>query len=637
MKRSRFFVIMLWCVAATALAQPSFRGNGDEIKREDFPVERDRTPVNATFSFAIFSDLHVCDTLPQNLDDLQRAIDEVNERADLAFVLVCGDVTHHGDTKSLRLAKQMLDGLRIPYYVVPGNHDMRVSESGAVDFARIFGDNHFRLFFNGYLFLGVNSSPVLRRNDAHVAPQEVAWLTHHLKKTGRKQPVYLVLHHPLQNGDVDNWYAVTDLVRGYNIQGIFCGHYHRNAVLDFDGITGVVLRSTLRENSAVGGYTLCDMADSLYISEKRIGEPAHRWYALPIEPRIYTESDEHLFPRPNYDVNKQYKNVKVAWQRQLDWGIHGSVAVADGRAFVGDDSGMMRCFDLAKGKQLWQYKTAQCIAAAPVVAHNKVLFGSGDNNIYCLDATDGRLLWKQPTGQAVCATPVVAADVAFVGSGDAKMRAVNVESGAVLWTCVEPQGFVQNSAVLCDKNVVFGAADKTLYAVDATLGQTVWRCALPGNPVTAPYIAGGHLFVVTDNGRVVAIDAVDGQVLWQSPDNDMFIASLALSGDEQTLYARTDDGRFYAIDATIKTFDVRWKREELYVADNNPCAIGCCGNVLAFATRNGLITALDAADGRTLWQYKIGNTGINAMTPVSATDCLLTTLDGLLVRLTIKK
>ena len=104
-----------------------------------------------------------------------------------------------------------------------------------------------------------------------------------------------------------------------------------------------------------------------------------------------------------------------------------------------------------------------------------------------------------------------------------------------------------------------------------------------------------------------------------------------------TLYARTDDGRFYAIDATIKTFDVRWKREELYVADNNPCAIGCCGGVLAFATRNGLITALDAADGRTLWQYKIGNTGINAMTPISATDWLLTTLDGLLVRLTIKK
>ena len=143
--------------------------------------------------------------------------------------------------------------------------------------------------------------------------------------------------------------------------------------------------------------------------------------------------------------------------------------------------------------------------------------------------------------------------------------------------------------------------------------------------------------VVTVNGGVVAIDAVDGQILWQSPDNDRFIASLALSGDEQTLYARTDDGRFYAIDATIKTFDVRWKREELYVADNNPCAIGCCGGVLAFATRNGLITALDAADGRTLWQYKIGNTGINAMTPISATDWLLTTLDGLLVRLTIKK
>lgn len=637
MRRSRFFVIMLWCVAVAAVAQPSFRGNGDEIKREDFPTERDRTPVNATFSFAIFSDLHVCDTLPQNLDDLQRAIDEVNERADLAFVLVCGDITHNGDTKSLRLAKQMLDGLRIPYYVVPGNHDTRVSESATVDFGRIFGDSHFRLFFNDYLFLGINSSPMLRRNDAHVSPQELAWLTHHLKKAGRKQPVYVVLHHPLQNGDVDNWYAVTDLLRGYNVQGVFCGHYHRNAVLDFDGITGVVLRSTLRGNGSVGGYTVCDMADSLYVAEKRVGEPAHRWYAMPLDARIYTESNERLFPRPNYDVNKQYKNVKVAWQRQLDWGIYGSAAIVDNRAFVGDDSGMMRCFDLAKGKQLWQYKTAQRIAAAPVVARNKVLFGSGDNNIYCLDAADGRLLWKLATGQAVCATPVVVDDVAFVGSGDAKMRAVNVESGAALWASSAPKGFIQTAAVWCDNKVVFGAADQTLYAVDATFGQTVWQCALPGNPVTSPYIAGGHLFVVTDSGRLVAVDAADGQILWQSSENERFIASLALADDGRILYARTDDGRFYAIDATIKTFDVRWKREGLYVADANPCAIGCNDRVLVFATRNGLITALDAGDGYTLWQYKIGNTGINAIAPINATDWLLTTLDGLLVRLTIKK
>ncbi|MGN0187108.1 MAG: PQQ-binding-like beta-propeller repeat protein [Paludibacteraceae bacterium] len=635
MKRSLFFAILLW-VVVPVLAQPSFRGKGDEIRREDFPVERDRTPINAMFSFAIFSDLHVCDTLPQNLDDLQRAIDEVNNRADLAFVLVCGDVTHHGDTKSLRLAKQMLDGLRIPYYVVPGNHDMRVSESGAVDFARIFGDNHFRLFFNGYLFLGVNSSPVLRRNDAHVSPQELAWLTHHLKKAGRKQPVYVVLHHPLQNGDVDNWYAVTDLLRGYNLQGVFCGHYHRNAVLDFDGITGVVVRSTLRENNAVGGYTVCDMADSLYFAEKRIGEPAHRWYALPLDARIYTESNERLFPRPNYDVNKQYKNVKVVWQRQLDWGIYGSAVVADNRLFVGDDSGMMRCFDLVKGKQLWQYKTAQRIAAAPMVARNKVLFGSGDNNIYCLDATDGRLLWKCPTGQAVCATPIVVDDVAFVGSGDANMRAVNVESGAVLWGYNEPKGFIQTAAAVCGNNVVFGAHDKTLYAVDATFGNHVWQCALPGNPTTAPYVAGEQMFVVTDNGRLVAVDVANGQIVWQSPENEKFIASLALSADGRTLYARTNKGRFYAIDATIKTFDVRWKREELYAADTNPCAIGCDDRMLVFATRNGLIIALDATDGHTLWQHKVGNTGVNAIVPIGA-DWLLTTLDGLVVRLTIKK
>lgn len=143
--------------------------------------KRTKCLADPTFSFAIFSDTHICDTLPNNTEDLRRAIDEVNARADLAFVLVCGDLTHNGDTKSLLLAKSLLDELEVPYYAIPGNHDTRASESAATDFARIFGDTHFRLFFNGNLFLGLNTGPLLRHNDGHIAPQDVAWLAYNLK------------------------------------------------------------------------------------------------------------------------------------------------------------------------------------------------------------------------------------------------------------------------------------------------------------------------------------------------------------------------------------------------------------------------------------------------------------------------
>ncbi len=633
----RYLLLPMLFVACSMWAQPSFRQADEGPKREDFPQKQeiDNTPINATFSFALLSDLHICDTLPQNNEDLQRAIDEINQRPDLAFVLVSGDLTHNGDTKSLQLTKELLGNLNVPYYVVPGNHDTRMSESAAVDFGRIFGDTRFRLFFNDYLFLGLNTAPLLRHNDAHVSPQDLDWLSFHLRKAGRKQPVFAIVHHPLKSGDVDNWEAVTDILREYNILGVLCGHYHRNAVLDFDGIQGVVLRSTLRGSDSVGGYTVFDMADSLYISEKQIGKSPQRWYALPIAPRVYTASDEKLFPRPNFDINKEYKQVKIGWKKQLKSGIYGNVAIDGNLAFVGDDAGFMRCFDVAKGKQIWQYKTPNRIAAAPTVSRGKVIFGSGDNNIYALSVSDGKLLWKLPTKQAVCATPTLVDDVACVGSGDGQMRAINIESGLEIWNFAETQGYIQNAATICDNKLIFGAFDKTIYALDLQLGDKIWSCALPANPLTQPIFASGKVFVVTADKQLFAIDVASGQIVWNEK-SERFIASLGVSADGKTVFARTKDGKVFALDATINSFSSRWKIEGLYADDVNPCTMTENAGTLVFVTKNGLIVGLDATNGAILWQHKIGNTGVNALIPVAENSWLLTTLDGIVARLNVK-
>lgn len=638
MKRYLFAVVAALFAFLPVVAQPSFRGQNDGPKPEDFPqavADADRTPVDATFSFAIFSDTHISDTLPRNTEDLRRAIDEVNARTDLAFVLVCGDLTHNGDTKSLLLAKSLLDGLDVPYYAVPGNHDTRASESGTADFARIFGDTRFRLFFNGNLFLGLNTGPILRCNDGHIAPQDADWLAYNLKQAGRKQPVYFVAHHPLQGGDVDNWEVATDLLRNYNVQGVFCGHYHRNALLDFDGIAGVVARSTLRDGEQAGGYTIVDMADSLYISEKRIGQPARRWMALPVEPRFYAEGDAKLFPRPNFDVNKQYRNVKTVWKKSVGQGIYGHAATDGTRFYFGDESGTLHCLDLAKGKTLWQYKTPSRIAAAPLVCRGKVLFGSADRNVYCLDAATGRLAWKQATGQAVCATPACSDDVAFIGSGDGSMRAFNVETGALLWMCNAPQAYIQSQAAVVGDRVVFGAYDGRLHAADAQLGDVVWTLDLKSNPLTQPVLASDKLFAVTADGALVAVDAASGQLLWRNAD-ERFVASLGASHDGRTVFARTRNGQVFAFDATINGCEKRWKREALYADDCNPCAIAECDGQIVFATKNGLIISLDAATGDLLWQHKTGNTGINRLVAVPG-GWLLTTLDGIVEKLGVKR
>ena len=110
---------------------------------------------NIAFSFAQFTDVHISQGNENNTIDLQRAVEDVNSQEHIAFVLVSGDIAETGDYKSLMEAKMELDRLNCPYYIVPGNHDTKWSESGATDFKRIFGDNRFRLQFNGFLFLGI--------------------------------------------------------------------------------------------------------------------------------------------------------------------------------------------------------------------------------------------------------------------------------------------------------------------------------------------------------------------------------------------------------------------------------------------------------------------------------------------------
>ena len=151
-------------------------------------------------------------------EDLKNSIEQINATPNLDFVLVTGDISENGDRKSLQIAHDLLSQLKIRYYIIPGNHETKWSESGVTAFSQLFGSERFTFEHKGFLFLGFNSGPLMRMADGHVAPQDITWLKKELSKVGKKKPVILVTHYPLQEGDVDNWFDVTDAVRAYNIR-----------------------------------------------------------------------------------------------------------------------------------------------------------------------------------------------------------------------------------------------------------------------------------------------------------------------------------------------------------------------------------------------------------------------------------
>jgi len=84
------------------------------------------------FQFALVTDTHVGGAT--GADDLRRTVEDINNLPAIDFVILSGDVTEFGSDEELRLAKQILDSLDKPLYIVPGNHDSNWSESGANSF-----------------------------------------------------------------------------------------------------------------------------------------------------------------------------------------------------------------------------------------------------------------------------------------------------------------------------------------------------------------------------------------------------------------------------------------------------------------------------------------------------------------------
>src|SRR6266446_4745178 len=164
-----------------------------------------------SFRFAWLSDTHVGS--PTGEQDLRAAVRDINSLTGLSFVVISGDVTEYGSREQLRLAKEILDGLRIPCHVVPGNHDTKWSESGATDFPRLWKDDRFVFEHGGFRFIGLHEGPIMKMGDGHWAPQDARWLEKTLKNLPDKnQPLVFITHYPLDEG-IDNWYVVLDLLK----------------------------------------------------------------------------------------------------------------------------------------------------------------------------------------------------------------------------------------------------------------------------------------------------------------------------------------------------------------------------------------------------------------------------------------
>ncbi|HWX20966.1 MAG TPA: PQQ-binding-like beta-propeller repeat protein [Candidatus Binatia bacterium] len=584
------------------------------------------------FRFAFLSDSHVGSSTGEQ--DLRATVRDINSMTGLSFVVVSGDITEYGSLEQLRLAKSIFDEVKIPFHLVPGNHDTKWSESGATDFARLWGEDRFVFEHGRFRFIAMHEGPVMKMADGHWAPQDVHWLKETLEHLPDKnQPIIFITHYPLDDG-IANWYIVLDLLKQYNTQVVLCGHGHANHKLLFEGMPGVMGRSNLRARAEVGGFNLVEVKDgTMTFCERVTGqETKPAWHSVVLEKHDYA-SDTNRYPRPDFSINSRCPEVKERWSFQTGYTIASSPAFWKGLVIIGDASGIVYAFGVKTGDVRWRFKTQNAVYSTPAVAGDVVAVTSTDGNIYGLKAANGKELWRYTTGRPIVASPGIANGTVYVGSSEGKFRALKLASGKLAWEFPGLNGFVETRPLVYQGKVIFGAWDQHLYALDAKTGALAWKWKgdRPGTLLSPaacwPIAAKDKVFIVAPDRQMTALNAKTGAQLWRT-GHYVVRESIGLSEDRSRFYVRAMNDFFYAFSTSSSQPEKLWECNAHFGYDINSAMLAEKGGVVFYGTKNGLLFALDAKTGAIQWQHKLGVGVLNTVVPLNATQVLTTDFDG---------
>ncbi len=182
------------------------------------------------FGFLAVNDLHYMS--PECGVWLEKMVRQMKSRPGMEFCLVAGDLTEQGKPGHHAIVAEILKMLEIPIYVVVGNHDyLKDGTATSRDgYDKIFPKRINYLFeHRGWQFVALDTSQGLDYENTRIQPHTFRWVDETLFNLNKKRPMVVLTHFPLGPTVKYRPLNTDDLLepfKPFNVQAIFCGHYH---------------------------------------------------------------------------------------------------------------------------------------------------------------------------------------------------------------------------------------------------------------------------------------------------------------------------------------------------------------------------------------------------------------------------
>jgi 3',5'-cyclic-AMP phosphodiesterase len=169
-------------------------------------------------------------------------------------ILVSGDLAEHAAPEEYALAAELIGGLGVPFYVLPGNHDDRATMRAAFDLPGAADAPLDYAVDLGPLRLVVLDSTIPGEDRGGWESGQLDWLDVTLAEAPA-QPTILAMHQPPLATGIADWDSVNQPARGRRqlaeviqrhpqVAAIVGGHLHRIAASTLAGRPVIVAPST---------------------------------------------------------------------------------------------------------------------------------------------------------------------------------------------------------------------------------------------------------------------------------------------------------------------------------------------------------------------------------------------------------
>ena len=333
-------------------------------------------------------------------------------------------------------------------------------------------------------------------------------------------------------------------------------------------------------------------------------------------------------------------------------GVRLQPEYADGKLYLISTDGKIEALDAATGKRVWEQSmgTGDGIwpfrhkkpgpdarySGGPTVSGSLLVVGTLDGHVYGMDATTGKQLWSAEVDDEVISPPAIDAGMVYVRTNSGYVYAFDANTGERKW--VNDQANVPllslrgNGPLLAAHGVVmFGSDDGNVTSLRSDTGAIQWKI-----PVTKGLgrtdiqklndadgtlqLDGSTLYATAYHGELVAIDAAQGQLVWDRP----FSSYVGVGVADNALVGIDDDSLVWAF--SKNGGGDLWKQDALQY--HWLTAPGIQGQYAVVGGIDGYVHWLNLSDGKLAARVRMSKDAIRARPVVNGDTVYVEDVDG---------